>query len=437
MSGTETSTVERPGPPPDAAPRDRGARAYEKLLSGRQAYRDQLVTTATRMGLSGGALEVLNVRCTGASLQALIEVTEKVKVLGIDTSQDMLNAARGEQKTWPPDFWLIRSGMVDLDANLAEVARRQREKRQREPITGPFDGALVADHFRMLTPPQRDAELQAILARLKPGAPVAIQEMAVRGSLRLRLLWTLACFLYLIPLGRIQARAKGLTRHLWRSVMEFESADEFKERMRAAGFEDVRKQTMSGWQQHLTYTFLGRAPERAEPDPEEEFDPPSVYGSTDLDEDSDDSFSDGEEQFTHDPTAEAETPVDGLPVVGERPSLRLVPGRSAGSAAPATEEPDWDDGIDDGIEDDWDHEEWDPAGDVSGDVSAEPAPSGPARPGPAPAEPPRTAPADPPASSRPRSWPSRAERERAARDAEDPDEPRGRRRPSPRPRGDR
>jgi hypothetical protein len=42
--------------------------------------------------------------------------------------------------------------------------------------------------------------------------------------------------------------------------MQFDGVPALSQRLAAAGFEDVRVQTVPGWQQHIVYTFLGRRP---------------------------------------------------------------------------------------------------------------------------------------------------------------------------------
>jgi hypothetical protein len=42
--------------------------------------------------------------------------------------------------------------------------------------------------------------------------------------------------------------------------MQFDGVGALTDRLKAAGFEDIRVQTVPGWQQHIVYTFLGRRP---------------------------------------------------------------------------------------------------------------------------------------------------------------------------------
>jgi ubiquinone/menaquinone biosynthesis C-methylase UbiE len=77
----------------------------------------------------------------------------------------------------------------------------------------------------------------------------------------------------IIPLGLLRTGSSGLYRYLWRSVLEFDGAQELRARLQAAGFSDVRVQTVPGWQQNIVHTFLGRRP--GEPLPTVDSDAPT------------------------------------------------------------------------------------------------------------------------------------------------------------------
>jgi ubiquinone/menaquinone biosynthesis C-methylase UbiE len=123
-------------------------------------------------------------------------------------------------------------------------------------VTGPFDGILAAYLVRNL--PSPDAALRSFLTMLRPGAPLAVHDYSVRDSLRSRVTWTAVCWTIIIPMGRLRTGSSGLYRYLWRSVLRFDGVRALTRRLRDAGFVDVRTQTMSGWQQDVVHTVLGR-----------------------------------------------------------------------------------------------------------------------------------------------------------------------------------
>jgi ubiquinone/menaquinone biosynthesis C-methylase UbiE len=151
--------------------------------------------------------------------------------------------AEARRKVWPPNVRFVHARAEELS---------------RSGVVGPFDGIFAAYLVRNL--PNPDAGLHAMLQMLRPGAPLAVHDYSVRGSVRAQIVWNLVCWTVIIPLGRFRSGSGALYRYLWRSVRQFDSAEGFKDRMRNAGFIDVGVQTMTGWQRGIVHTFLGRRP---------------------------------------------------------------------------------------------------------------------------------------------------------------------------------
>ncbi len=230
---------------PVSVPRafDAHARSYDRLVNANPGYHDHLRMSARRMGLTRGAgLRLLDLGCgTGASTAALLDAVPGAEVVAVDASAEMLAHAR--RKNWPPGVRFVHSRLEDLAT---------------AGITGPFDGILAAYLVRNLA--DRDAGLRSMYDLLRPGAPLAVHEYSVRDSLRSRLVWTSVAWGVIIPMGRLRTGSADLYRYLWRSVLNFDGVKTFADRMTAAGFTDVRTQTMTGWQTHIVHTFLGRRP---------------------------------------------------------------------------------------------------------------------------------------------------------------------------------
>jgi ubiquinone/menaquinone biosynthesis C-methylase UbiE len=199
------------------------------------------------MGLpeGGRGLRLLDLGCgTGASTAALLEVAPEAEIIAVDASVEMLNAARA--KKWPDTVTFVHGNAMNLAA---------------AGITGTFDGILAAYLLRNLPAP--DIALRSFHNFLKPGAPLAVHDYSVRDSKRARRIWTLVSWTIIIPLGRLRTGSSGLYRYLWRSVLQFDGVKRLAQRLRDAGFVDVRCQTVSGWQQDIVHTILGRrAPEK-------------------------------------------------------------------------------------------------------------------------------------------------------------------------------
>ena len=225
---------------------DDHAASYDRLVGSNPGYHDHLRLSAQRMGLpeGGRGLRLLDLGCgTGASTAALLEVAPEAEIIAVDASMEMLNAARA--KSWPDTVTFLHGNAMNLAA---------------AGVTGSFDGILAAYLLRNLPAP--DIALRSFHNFLKPGAPLAVHDYSVRDSARSRRVWTFVCWTIIIPMGRLRTGSSGLYRYLWRSVLQFDGVKRLAQRLRDAGFVDVRCQTVGGWQQDIVHTVLGRrAPE--------------------------------------------------------------------------------------------------------------------------------------------------------------------------------
>jgi len=223
---------------------DSTAHAYDRLVGANPGYHQHLRLSAERMGLpgDGAGLRLLDLGCgTGASTAALLSVAPRAEIVGVDASAQML--ARARAKDWPDTVRFVH-------ARVEELAKAG--------VTGPFDGILAAYLVRNL--PDADGGLTAMRDLLRPGAPLAVHDYSVADSPRARATWTAVCWTIIIPIGRMRTGSAVLYRYLWRSVQRFDGCAAFGERMRRAGFTEVRSQTVPGWQADIVHTFLGRRP---------------------------------------------------------------------------------------------------------------------------------------------------------------------------------
>lgn len=266
VTPSKPSPIERSGV---ARTFDAHARSYDKLVGANPGYHEHLRLTTRRMGLPdrGAGLRLLDVGCgTGASTAALLDAAPEAEITAVDASAEML--AQAERKTWPPGVRFVHGNAENLAMS---------------GITGPFDGILCAYLLRNLV--HQDAALRQFQRLLRPGAPIAIHEYSVRDSLRSRIVWTAVCWGVIIPMGRIRAGSGDLYRYLWRSALRFDGVTALTRRMAAAGFEDIRVQTVPGWQQHIVHTFLGRRPADpvAEPARDADVDPEAATPAEGID----------------------------------------------------------------------------------------------------------------------------------------------------------
>jgi ubiquinone/menaquinone biosynthesis C-methylase UbiE len=227
-----------------AASFDEGAHAYDGLVGANPGYLAHLRLSADRMGLRDGGrgLRLLDAGCgTGLSTAALLAAAPHAEIIGVDGSAGML--ARATAKSWPASVRFVHSHIEQL----AEAG-----------VDGPFDGIFAAYLIRNLADP--DEQLRTFRDLLRPGATLAVHEYSVRDSRLATAVWNVVCGTVIIPLGRLRTGNSDLYRYLRRSVLRFDGAAAFRERLRDNGFVDAHSLTMPGWQRNVVHTFLAQAP---------------------------------------------------------------------------------------------------------------------------------------------------------------------------------
>ncbi|MFH0245570.1 class I SAM-dependent methyltransferase [Streptomyces sp. HK10] len=227
-----------------AAAFDGASTAYDRLVGANPGYHRQLRRSARRLALPDGGegLRVLDLGCgTGASTAALLAAAPHAEITAVDASAGMLE--RAAAKKWPGNVTFVHTPAEELE---------------RAGVHGPFDAVFAAYLVRNLTDP--DKVLTGLRGLLRPGGRLAVHEYALSGAVRHRLVWTAVCRSVIIPAGSLGPGGAGLYRHLWRSVLEFDTAPELAERLTAAGFELVRTVPLPGWEYGILHTLLARAP---------------------------------------------------------------------------------------------------------------------------------------------------------------------------------
>ena len=121
----------------------------------------------------------------------------------------------------------------------------------------PFERDLLRSALSVEPPPDAQKEVWA--------GVLAAHEYSVRDSAAATAVWHAVCWGIIIPSGWLRTRDTTLYRHLWRSVLAFDGADRFAQRLSDAGFDGVHTETMSGWERGVVHTFLGNAPLGNEP----------------------------------------------------------------------------------------------------------------------------------------------------------------------------
>ncbi|SDJ44756.1 class I SAM-dependent methyltransferase [Streptomyces indicus] len=218
---------------------DNASRTYDLLTRLNPGYRTDLLRSARRLRLpdEGAGLHLLDLGCgTGSSTRALLRAAPRARITAVDASAGML--ARARAKAWPD-----RVSFLHLPAE--EVAAHH----------GPFDAVFAAYLFRNVTDP--DKVLAAVKGLLRPGGRLAVHEYSLSGAARHRAVWTAVCRGFVVPAGTLGGD-RALYHHLWRSVLAFDQAPAFADRIERAGFSGVRIAPVAGWQTGIVHTFLAR-----------------------------------------------------------------------------------------------------------------------------------------------------------------------------------
>ncbi|GAA0644276.1 class I SAM-dependent methyltransferase [Streptomyces thermocarboxydovorans] len=219
---------------------DHASQTYDRLTALNPGYRSELLRSARRLRLpdDGAGLRVLDLGCgTGASTRALLRAAPRARITAVDASSGMLR--RALEKPWPAQVRFLHMTAEEFAAD----------------DEGPFDAVLAAYLFRNVTDPDR--VLTAVRTLLRPGGRLAVHEYSLSGAPVHRALWNAVCRGVIIPAGTLGGD-RALYRHLWASVLGFDTAPAFADRLRRAGFTGVRVGPVAGWQTGIVHTFLAR-----------------------------------------------------------------------------------------------------------------------------------------------------------------------------------
>lgn len=231
------------------------APTYDTLVSRNPGYLDHLRLSAGRLRLPDGGrgLRLLDLCCgTGLSTAALLAEYPHAEIVGLDASSGMLDLARTKADMAGAGVRFVLGDAMDP----LPVLREALGLRDDEPVA--FDGVLMAYGIRNM--PDPDSCLAQLLTLLKPGAPICFHEYSVKGSPRAQGTWTFVAWAIIIPSGLITSRHTRIYRYLWRSVLAFDTRKEFENRLRSAGFAEVRSEPVDGWQRGIVHSFLAAAP---------------------------------------------------------------------------------------------------------------------------------------------------------------------------------
>jgi ubiquinone/menaquinone biosynthesis C-methylase UbiE len=235
---------------------DDAAHRYDLMVGLNPGYHAHLRSAAAALmealpALPDGApLRLVDLGCgSGASTAALLQVARsrarRTEIVGIDASAGMLDRARA--KIWPDG--------VRFEVGRAEDLAWAREQ---WGLDDRIQGVLAAYLFRNVA--ERDKLLAAVYDLISDDGSLVIQEYSVAGSPWAQRIWSLVCWLVVIPLSLATSGKTRLYRYLWRSVIDFDSVQQLVDRLYGAGFVDVAVRTVPGWQRGILHTVRARKP---------------------------------------------------------------------------------------------------------------------------------------------------------------------------------
>ncbi|MFF9687067.1 class I SAM-dependent methyltransferase [Streptomyces sp. NPDC014623] len=221
---------------------DHASHTYDRLTALSPGYRSDLLRSAHRLRLprGGRGLRVLDLGCgTGASTRALLRAAPCARITAVDASAGMLERARA--KRWPSNVRFLHRSAEELPTTDDD---------------GSYDAVFAAYLFRNVAEPGE--VLRTVRALLRPGGRLLAHEYSLSGSPVHRAVWNTVCRSLIVPVGTLTGD-RELYRHLWRSVLAFDTAPAFAQRIVRAGFPFVRTVPVGGWQTGIVHAFLARS----------------------------------------------------------------------------------------------------------------------------------------------------------------------------------
>lgn len=207
---------------------DHAAHTHDRLTAPNPGHRAGLLRSARRLRLprDGARLHVLDPGCgTDASTETLLRAAPRARTTAIDASAGRLR--RAPVKRWPRD--------VAFRHSTAERAATAGE--------GPYDTVFAAYPFRDVTDPDR--VLRVVRSLPRPGGRLAVHEYSLSGRPVHRALRPAVCRGVILPAGTLTGD-RALYRHLWRSVLDFDTVPAFTARPADVGLTGVRAVPAAG-----------------------------------------------------------------------------------------------------------------------------------------------------------------------------------------------
>lgn len=221
---------------------NRIAKRYDFATFLSQGYQKDLQTSVDRMNLKGN--EYLADLCcgTGKSTIACLDNLPNGKVIGIDNSEGMLEAAR---EKLIPKFG-------------DKVTFAQQDVMNLDLTDNSLDAIFMAYGIRNMSDFEKC--VRNLHRVLKPGGKICFHEYSISKSFSSKLYWKFLGYWLIIPFAGLTTGSTKIFRYLIKSVETFLSADEFMDLLKKTGFENITHKPLGSWRKPVLHTFIAQKP---------------------------------------------------------------------------------------------------------------------------------------------------------------------------------
>jgi len=220
---------------------DRIAKRYDFATFLSQGYQKDLQTSVNRMNLKGNEL-LADLCCgTGKSTIACLNNLPDGKVVGVDNSEGMLQAAKEKlsPKFGKDKVTFVQQDVMNLDLN-----------------DNSLDAIFMAYGIRNMTDFEKCIKI--LYRKLKPGGKICFHEYSINKSFISKLYWKYLGYFLIIPFAGLTTGSTKIFRYLIKSVETFLSPDEFTDLLKKAGFENENHTPLGSWRKPILHTFIAQ-----------------------------------------------------------------------------------------------------------------------------------------------------------------------------------
>ena len=222
---------------------NRVAKRYDLATLLSQGYQKDLQTSVNRMNLKGNEL-LADLCCgTGKSTIACLNNLPNGKVIGIDNSEGMLQAAR--EKLYAK-FGGGRVSFVQQDIMNLDIDDNS------------LDAIFMAYGIRNM--PDFEKCVKNLYRVLKPGGKICVHEYSLSKSFASNLYWKTLGYFLIIPFAGLTTGSTKIFRYLIKSVEIFLSPEEFTNLLNNAGFKNINHIPLESWRKPILHTFIAQKP---------------------------------------------------------------------------------------------------------------------------------------------------------------------------------